>query len=41
MLNGMGMATGIDLPALIAASKHILQTLNIRPASALNIAMSQ
>lgn len=41
MLNGMGMATGIDLPALIAASKPILQTLNIRPASAVNIAMSQ
>ena len=41
MLNGMGMATGIDLPALIAASKPILQTLNIRPASAVNLAMSQ
>lgn len=41
MLNGMGMATGIDLPALIVASKPILQTLNIRPASAVNIAMSQ
>ncbi len=41
MLNGMGMATGIDLPALIAASKPILQTLNIRPASAVNIAMSR
>ncbi|MEN8770236.1 MAG: hydroxymethylglutaryl-CoA lyase, partial [Glaciecola sp.] len=40
MLNGMGMATGIDLPALIAASKPILQTLNIRPASAVNIAIS-
>jgi len=41
MLNGMGMATGIDLPALIAASKPILQTLNISPASAVNIAMSR
>lgn len=39
MLNGMGMHSGIDLPALIAASKPILQTLKIPPASAVNIAM--
>jgi len=39
MLNGMGMHSGIDLPALIAASKPILHTLKIPPASAVNIAM--
>jgi hydroxymethylglutaryl-CoA lyase len=40
MLNGMGMPTGIDLDGLIAASKPILKTLQIAPASAVNIAMS-
>jgi hydroxymethylglutaryl-CoA lyase len=39
MLNGMGMHSGIDLPALIAASKPILHTLKIPPASGVNIAM--
>ena len=41
MLNGMGIATGVDLAQIIDCSEFILGTLARKPSSRVGIAMSR